>query len=113
MKCYRCGAVMDESSTICPACGFDLNSPVEIRMCRGMMGVRIFDGSGSLLWEGLDSDTAQIEAPERRNIHICWKADLDIWCNVKNGEAYRFEKQISMPSGFVKLVKTRSIPKRK
>ncbi|MBQ7754486.1 MAG: hypothetical protein IJR78_01990 [Clostridia bacterium] len=112
MRCYRCGTNMDEDSTICPACGFDLNSPVEIRMCKGMMGADIFDQKGTLLWTGRDSETAYIDAPERKNIRICWKADFEIWCNVKNGEAYRFEHRIGAPSGFVQLIKTRAIPKK-
>ena len=112
MRCYRCGTNMDEDSTICPACGFDLNSPVEIRMCKGMMGADIFDQKGTLLWTGRDSETAYIDAPERKNIRICWKADFEIWCNVKNGVAYRVEQRIGAPSGFVQLIKTRAIPKK-
>ena len=112
MRCYRCGAVMDERSDICPACGFDIHSPVEIQMCAGMMGAEIYDENGKLLWAGRDSQTAHIDAPERINVHILWKADLETWQSIRNGEAYRFERIRGGPSGFVKLRKTRSLPKR-
>ena len=96
---------------ICPECGFDINSPVEIEINRWMKDVQIFDAEGDLLWEGTGGGTALIEAPTRRRIIIRW-FNMEETRNVINGEAYRFE-QTKLALGSVRLIKTRMIPKRK
>ncbi len=111
MRCYRCGALMNDHNAVCPECGFNINSPVEIETNKWMKGVQIFDAEGALLWESTDGGTALIEAPTRRRITIRW-FDREETRNVLNGEAYRFE-QTKLAKGIVRLIKTRTIPKRK
>ena len=113
MRCYRCGACMEESARICPACGFDLCSPVEIRAQKGMKCMEIYDDAGNLLWSGSDTETAYIDAPDRKRIRICWRFGIEAARDIRNGEAYRFEQIPGFAHGFVRLVKTRRIPKRK
>ena len=61
--------------------------------------------------EGNGGETAFINAPTRRRIIIRW-FDLEETRNVINGEAYRFE-QTKLALGIVRLIKTRTILKRK
>ena len=116
MRCYRCGALMSIDTETCQECGFFLNSPVEIAMFEEMTDIRIYDNAKKNLWTGDGNDIAYIEAPERRNIEICWGFDFKIWISIKNGEAYRFERRLSKMArkiGDASLVRTRTIPKRR
>ena len=110
-RCYRCGAVMNDSIEICPECGFNLNAPVEIKMYRSMMGPEIIDEEERILWQGSGDDTAFIDAPQPLKITIRWGADQHEERVVVNGEAYRFERG-AMGKGFEIMKKTRRKPKR-
>ena len=112
MRCYRCGAPIDGKVKICPSCGFDLNSPVEIRMAEVMRNIRITDDEGAQLWEGSGGETAFIDAPEKKKVKITWSSDMGGEIRkVINGETYCFTNT-RLARGFVKLIKTRRIPKR-
>ena len=116
MRCYRCGAMMNVNTDTCPECGFFLHSPVEIVMFEEMTDIRIYDNTKKILWTGDGNGIAYIEAPSRRNIKICWGYDFKIWISIKNGEAYRFERRFSKMArrhGDARLLRTRTIPKRK
>lgn len=118
MRCYRCGALMQDDIDTCPECGFFLNSPVEIHMFEEMKDIRIYDNAKNILWSGGGTDIAYIDAPNLRSIEICWRSDImnfKKWTRVKNGEAYRFECRFSKMAkidGDAQLVRTRTIPKR-
>ena len=110
-RCYRCGAWMDEGD-ICPECGFDLNSPAEIRILPnpwrgGKLRVVNID-TGEVLFDGDAREGAElvrVEAPVRTRVRIeCspivgWIVDDDglYILNVRNGEAYRMEPNIRIP----------------
>ncbi len=113
MRCYRCGALMSDEVDTCPDCGFCLNSPVEIETDRWMGDVRILDAEGVLLGECANGETVYVDAPTRRTIRLCWTefGPMEAVRNVKNGEAYKFVGT-KLRLGQVRLIKTRTIPKR-
>ena len=113
MRCYRCGAPMDDDADTCPDCGFKVNSPVEIETNKWMIDLGIFDAEGVLLKECVPGETVYIDAPTRRTIRLRWTEDwpMEEVRNVINGEAYRFE-QSKLRKGVVRLIKTRRVPKR-
>ena len=117
MRCYRCGALMGADRDTCPDCGFCLHSPVEIRMWEEMTNIRVYDGSGDILWSGDGAATVYIDAPERKDIRICWGSSIafEMTIRVKNGEAYRFERKrskMAKAKEAASIVKTRTITKR-
>ena len=117
MRCYHCGAPMDAGSDICPVCGFYLHSPVEIRMWEEMTNIRVYDDAGNILWSGDGAEMVYTDAPERRDIRICWGSSIpfEMPVKVKNGEAYRFEAKrfkLAKAKEGASLVRVRTITKR-
>ena len=124
-RCYRCGAEVGEGN-LCPACGFDLDSPAELLICyhKGRLKpprVVNLDTGEVLLDEAVGREGAllRVDAPSPVRIQIGargitgWNVDPDVFyiVTVRNGEAYRLEPVATM-KWFYRLVKTRRIPKR-
>ncbi len=109
--CYRCGMRIGDSR-ICPACGFDIQSPVEITFTKRTISISVYrKDTGETVWEGRvsDQETVRIDAPSPVPVRIVW-AGIPFDRMMVNGEAYRF-----MPSKVAnscRLIKTRRIPKR-
>lgn len=117
-RCYRCGARMN-GGAVCPACGFDLDSPVEFTVDPFMCGaLRVVDlDSGETLWQGechWEAMTFTVDLPVPARLRLIYR-DGQVWWMVtaRNGEAYRFSPSPRLAKGFVNLIKTRRVPKNK
>ena len=109
MICYRCGAGME--GTVCPACGFDLHSPVEIQINRYMLEVFIAWGEQRMTVHASLHEpytTVRLDCPFRTRVRIAWSG-IGFERDMINGEAYRFQNG-RIKSSF-RLIRTRRIPR--